>query len=170
MESPDATNLPVRFAISLLKNSKANRPASARVGVALHSQFSIGSVILSAFINLLTATSPFSLIAAAFGGSGAQYILLGYIEVALGYATLTPDSQKKLDDGRDGVGGFLQLPRSSTSRGALIQRQGWLPRSLTGAQHRAALEKKTRDRAQTRIRKPPRVHGGLQQVPGAVSL
>jgi len=41
-------------------------------------------------------TSPFTLIAAAFGGSGAQQDL-GYIEFAPGYATLTPDSQKKLD-------------------------------------------------------------------------
>ena len=97
--SPDATNLPIRFAISLLKNSKGQIDLRVPVSGSLSDpQFSIGSVILSAFMNLLVkaVTSPFSLIAAAFGGSGAQQDL-GYIEFAPGYATLTPDSQKKLD-------------------------------------------------------------------------
>jgi len=99
VESPDATNLPIRFAISLLKNSKGQIDLRVPVSGSLSDpQFSIGSVILSAFMNLLikAVTSPFSLIAAAFGGSGAQQDL-GYIEFAPGYATLTPDSQKKLD-------------------------------------------------------------------------
>jgi len=97
--SPDATNLPIRFAISLLKNSKGQIDLRVPVSGSLSDpQFSIGSVIWSAFKNLLikAVTSPFSLIAAAFGGSGAQQDL-GYIEFAPGYATLTPDSQKKLD-------------------------------------------------------------------------
>lgn len=97
--SPDATNLPIRFAISLLKNSKGQIDLRVPVSGSLSDpQFSIGSVILSAFMNLLVkaVTSPFSLIAAAFGGSGTQQDL-GYIEFAPGYATLTPDSQKKLD-------------------------------------------------------------------------
>jgi hypothetical protein len=99
VESPDATNLPVRFAVSLLKNSKGQIDLRVPVSGSLSDpQFSIGSVILSAFMNLLVkaVTSPFSLIAAAFGGSGAQQDL-GYIEFTPGYATLTPDSQKKLD-------------------------------------------------------------------------
>ena len=99
VESPDATNLPIRFAVSLLKNSKGQIDLRVPVSGSLSDpQFSIGSVILSAFMNLLVkaVTSPFSLIAAAFGGSGAQQDL-GYIEFAPGYATLTPDSQKKLD-------------------------------------------------------------------------
>ena len=97
--SPDATNLPIRFAISLLKNSKGQIDLRVPVSGSLSDpQFSIGSVILSAFMNLLmkAITSPFSLISAAFSGSGAQQDL-GYIEFAPGYATLTPDSQKKLD-------------------------------------------------------------------------
>jgi uncharacterized protein involved in outer membrane biogenesis len=97
--SPDATNLPIRFAISLLKNSKGQIDLRVPVSGSLSDpQFSIGSVILSAFMNLLVkaVTSPFSLISAAFSGSGAQQDL-GYIEFAPGYATLTPDSQKKLD-------------------------------------------------------------------------
>ena len=64
-------------------------------------QFSIGSIILGAFMNLIVkaATAPFSLIASAFGsvtGGGAPQDL-AYIEFAPGYSTLTPESQQKLD-------------------------------------------------------------------------
>ncbi|MGB8414621.1 MAG: DUF748 domain-containing protein [Candidatus Binatus sp.] len=99
VQSPDAMNLPIRFAVALLKNSKGEIDLRVPVSGSLSDpQFSIGSVIWSAFKNLLikAVTSPFSLIAVAFGGSGAQQEL-GYIEFAPGYARLTPDSQKKLD-------------------------------------------------------------------------
>ncbi|HEY9156846.1 DUF748 domain-containing protein [Candidatus Binatus sp.] len=98
VESPDAMNLPIRFAVALLKNSKGEIDLRVPVSGSLSDpQFSIGSVIWSAFKNLIVkaVTSPFSLIAAAFGGGEQQD--LGYIEFAPGYARLTPDSQKKLD-------------------------------------------------------------------------
>src|SRR5208283_1297263 len=101
VDSPDATNLPIRLAVALLKNSKGQIDVRVPISGSLSNpQFSIGSVILGAFMNLIVkaATAPFSLIAAAFGGggSGAQQDL-GYIEFSPGYATLTPDSQQKLD-------------------------------------------------------------------------
>ena len=101
MESPDA----IRSADSIRgltaqEFEGTNRPASADFGVALGFHFSIGSLILGVFKNLIVKaiTAPFSLIAAAFGGSGSgAQQELGYIEFAPGYATLTPDSQQKLD-------------------------------------------------------------------------
>src|SRR5271168_1054587 len=101
VNSPDATNLPIRLAVSLLKNSKGQIDVRIPISGSLSDpQFSIGSIILGAFMNLIVkaATAPFSLIAAAFGGSGsgAQQDL-GYIEFKPGYSTLTPDSQQKLD-------------------------------------------------------------------------
>ena len=101
VNSPDATNLPIRLAVSLLKNSKGQIDVRIPISGSLSDpQFSIGSIILGAFMNLIVkaATAPFSLIAAAFGGSGsgAQQDL-GYIEFQPGYSTLTPDSQQKLD-------------------------------------------------------------------------
>ncbi len=101
VDSPDATNLPIRLAVSLLKNSKGQIDVRIPISGSLSDpQFSIGSIILGAFMNLIVkaATAPFSLIAAAFGGSGsgAQQDL-GYIEFKPGYSTLTPDSQQKLD-------------------------------------------------------------------------
>jgi hypothetical protein len=99
VESPDATNLPIRLAVSLLKNSKGQIDLRIPISGSLSDpQFSIGSIVLGAFMNLIVkaATSPFSLLAAAFGGNGAQEDL-GYIEFAPGYVTLTPASQQKLD-------------------------------------------------------------------------
>jgi uncharacterized protein involved in outer membrane biogenesis/outer membrane protein OmpA-like peptidoglycan-associated protein len=99
VDSPDATNLPIRLAVSLLKNSKGQIDVRVPVSGSLSDpQFSIGKVILSAFMNLIVkaATSPFTLISAAFGGNGEQQDL-GYIEFAPGYVNLTPESQQKLD-------------------------------------------------------------------------
>ena len=97
VESKDATNLPVRLAVALLKNSKGQIDLNLPVSGSLSDpQFSIGGVIWQVFKNLIVkaATSPFSLIAAAFGGGGSQE--LSYIEFAPGYATLTPDSISRL--------------------------------------------------------------------------
>ena len=101
VDSPDATNLPIRLAVSLLKNSKGQIDVRIPISGSLSDpQFSIGAIVLGAFMNLIVkaATAPFSLIAAAFGGvgGGAQQDL-GYIEFKPGYSTLTPDSQQKLD-------------------------------------------------------------------------
>jgi uncharacterized protein involved in outer membrane biogenesis len=102
VDSPDATNLPIRLAVSLLKNSKGQIDVRIPISGSLSDpQFSIGAIILGAFMNLIVkaATAPFSLIASAFGsvtGGGAPQNL-AYIEFAPGYSTLTPDSQQKLD-------------------------------------------------------------------------
>ena len=97
VESKDATNLPVRLAVALLKNSKGQIDLTVPVSGSLSDpQFSIGGVIWQTFKNLIlrAATSPFSLIASAFGGGNGQD--LGYVEFNPGYAKLTPDSVNKL--------------------------------------------------------------------------
>lgn len=96
-DSPDAVKLPVLLAVSLLKDRNGvidiNLPVS---GSLSDPEFSIGGVILRVIVNLLTKaiTSPFSLIASAFGGSGEE---LGYIEFAPGSSTLTDDAHKKIE-------------------------------------------------------------------------
>jgi uncharacterized protein DUF748 len=97
VESKDATNLPVRLAVALLKNSKGQIDLTVPVSGSLSDpQFSIGGVIWQTFKNLIlrAATSPFSLIASAFGGGNGQD--LGYVDFNPGYAKLTPDSVNKL--------------------------------------------------------------------------
>jgi len=97
VDSPDATKLPVLLAVSLLKDRNGvidvNLPVS---GSLSDPEFSIGGVIVRVIVNLLAKaiTSPFALIAHAFGGSGGEE--LGYVEFAPGTATLTPATKEKI--------------------------------------------------------------------------
>ena len=98
VESKDATNLPVRLAVALLKNSRGEIDVRVPVSGSLDDpQFSIGGVILRAFVNLIAraVTAPFSLLASAFGGSGGEE--LGYIEFEPGSSDLSQASVAKLD-------------------------------------------------------------------------
>ena len=98
VESKDATNLPVRLAVALLKNSRGEIDVRVPVSGSLDDpQFSIGGVILRAFVNLIAraVTAPFSLLASAFGGSGGEE--LGYIEFDPGTSNISQASVAKMD-------------------------------------------------------------------------
>ena len=97
VDSPDAVKLPVRLAVSLLKNRRGEIDLNLPVSGSLDDpQFSIGSVVFTAIGNLLAKaiTSPFALIGAAFGG-GEE---LSSIEFDYGSAALTPDAEKRLGE------------------------------------------------------------------------
>jgi len=97
VDSPEATKLPVRLAIAILKDRDGkiilDVPIDGRID---DPKFHIGGVVWGALENILVkvATSPFSLIGAAFGGGGEE---LGYQEFAVGHAELTAGEEKKLD-------------------------------------------------------------------------
>ncbi len=96
VESPDATKLPVRLAIALLKDRKGqiklDLPVSGNID---DPKFSIWKVVWQILGNLLAkaATSPFALLGALFGG-GEE---LSYLEFDYGRANLTEPNLKKLD-------------------------------------------------------------------------
>ena len=95
VESRDATTLPVRLAVALLKNARGEIAVDVPVTGSLSDpEFSLSGVILDAFLNLIVkvVTSPFNLIASAFGTEEE----LDYVEFAPGLATLPSDSQQKL--------------------------------------------------------------------------
>ncbi|MBC8748443.1 MULTISPECIES: DUF748 domain-containing protein [Paraburkholderia] len=97
VDNDTATKLPVRFAISLLKNSRGEIDVNLPVSGSLSNpEFSIGGLIWHAVLSLLekAVTAPFSLIAHAFGGNGEE---LGYVEFEAGSATLTDADKQKLD-------------------------------------------------------------------------
>ena len=97
IESPDATSLPIQFALGLLKNSKGEIDVSLPIAGSLDDpQFSIGGVIGKAIANLLTRviTAPFSALASAFGGAEEE---LSFVEFKPGTAELTDESVKRLD-------------------------------------------------------------------------
>jgi hypothetical protein len=97
VDNNTATKLPVRFAISLLKNSKGEIDVNIPVSGSLSNpEFSLGGLIWHAVLNLLekAVTAPFSLLANAFGGSGEE---MGYVEFDPGSSTLSDTADKKLD-------------------------------------------------------------------------
>ncbi|KWK31775.1 AsmA family protein [Burkholderia stagnalis] len=97
VENDTATKLPVKLAISLLKNSRGEIDVNLPVSGSLSNpEFSVGGLIWRAVLNLIAkaVTSPFTLLAHAFGSGGEE---LGYVEFAPGSYDLNDAQQKKLD-------------------------------------------------------------------------
>jgi hypothetical protein len=96
VDSPDATHLPVRLAVAILKDREGKIVLDVPIEGSLDDpQLRIGKVVTRAILNILTkvATSPFSLLGAVFGG-GEE---LSYQDFAPGSAELSADNVKKLD-------------------------------------------------------------------------
>ena len=96
VKSPDATGLPVRLGIALLKDMDGKIVIDVPIqGSTDDPNFRIGRVVLRVIINLLTkvATSPFALLGAAFGGGGDE---LAFQDFAAGESALTAGEIKKL--------------------------------------------------------------------------
>ncbi len=96
VDSPEATKLPVKLAIALLKNRKGEIDLDVPIsGYTNDPKFSLGRIIIKMLVNILVkaATSPFSLLGKIFGG-GAD---LSYVEFDQGAAAISDASAKKLD-------------------------------------------------------------------------
>lgn len=96
VESPEATKLPVKLAIALLKDRKGEIKLDIPVSGSLDDpKFSIWGIILKILVNLIAkaATSPFALLGAIVGG-GEE---LSFIEFDYGSAALTDPNVKKLN-------------------------------------------------------------------------
>lgn len=75
VESPDATTLPVLFAVNLLKDADGRIDLELPIKGSLDDpQFEIGALVTQVIGNLLkkAVTAPFSLLAAALGGGGGN--------------------------------------------------------------------------------------------------
>jgi flagellar motor protein MotB len=96
VESPDATKLPVKFGISLLKDRKGEIHLDVPVTGRLDDpKFSVFKIVMQVIGNLLVkaATSPFALISALTGG-GEQ---LEYAEFEYGSSEVKDETAKKLN-------------------------------------------------------------------------
>jgi hypothetical protein len=95
VDSPEATKLPVRLAVALLKNRKGEIQLDLPVSGSLDDpKFSAWGVVVKIIVNLLVkaATSPFALLGAIFGG-GEE---LSYLEFDYGKAILDAPGEAKL--------------------------------------------------------------------------
>ena len=101
VESPDATTLPVLFAVKLLTDAKGRIDIQLPISGSLEDpKFTFSALIGQMFGNLFKTaeSSPFSLIAAAAGGGrkGAGEDL-AFVEFDPGHAELSPAARKKLE-------------------------------------------------------------------------
>ena len=97
VDSPDATHLPVRFAIALLKDRDGNIDLDLPVKGSLDDpKFSIGRVILKVLMNLVTkaVTSPFKALSALVGGHEDES--LDVIEFAAGGSAIDSSQTDRL--------------------------------------------------------------------------
>ncbi len=141
--SPEATTLPVKLGVSLLKNREGNIVLEVPVQGDLDDpEFKIGGVVTKVIKNVLVkaATSPFSLLGAAFGGGD------GADGEDLATQTFTPGTAD-LAEG--------ELRKTETLRKALLDRPA-LNLDITGSfapeVDRAALRELTLDK-QVRFRR-----------------
>ena len=94
-ESKQAVPLPIKLAVSLLKDRNGVITLDLPVGGSLDDPtFRVGPIIWKLFVGLITkiVTAPFALLGSLFGG-GPE---LSYIDFPAGVATLTPAQIQKL--------------------------------------------------------------------------
>ena len=97
VNSPDATHLPVRLGIAVLKDRSGKIVLDVPIEGSLDDpQFRLHKVITRALWNIVekAITSPFAVLGAMFGGKGEE---ISYQDFAAGSADLTPASKEKLD-------------------------------------------------------------------------
>ena len=156
VESPDATHLPVRLAIAILKDREGKIVLDVPIEGSLDDpKFRIGKVVTRVIVNILekVATSPFSLLGAVFGGGGEE---LGYQDFAPGSAELTAADKTKLDSLAKGL---YARPSLGLEIAGSIDPDG----DREGLQ-RAALDKEIRMRLWTKLRKSEQATNSVAQV------
>jgi hypothetical protein len=104
VESPDATSLPVKFAIALLKDKNGNIDLNLPVRGDLDDpKFSVIPIVMKVLVQLVikAVTSPFKLFGAIFGGDDEE--VAPAIRFPYGSAALDTTETKKLDAIRQGL-------------------------------------------------------------------
>ena len=156
VESPEATHLPVRLAIAILKDREGKIVLDVPIEGSLDDpKFRIGKVVTRVIVNILekVATSPFSLLGAVFGGGGEE---LGYQDFAPGSAELTVADKAKLDSLAKGL---YARPSLGLEIVGSIDPDG----DREGLQ-RAALDREIRMRLWTKLRKSEQATNSVAQV------
>ena len=158
VESPDATHLPVRLAIAILKDRNGQILLDVPIEGSLDDpQFRIGKVVARAILNILekVATSPFSMLGAVLGGGGEE---LSYQDFVPGSAVLLPANKQKLDSLAKGL---YERPGLQLEIAGSVD-----PEADRASLRRASLDKQIRTRQWTSLRKSERV----TTTPGQLTL
>lgn len=96
VEGPDAPSIPIKLAVTLLKDSRGEINMKVPItGTLKDPQFKMGELIWQALLNLMgkVITAPFSFLGKSYG-DGAD---LSYLDFVPGRSRLTPESEKNLE-------------------------------------------------------------------------
>ena len=148
VNSPEATKLPVRLAVAILKDRQGQIKLDVPIQGSLDDpKFRLHKVIVAAIENLLTkiATSPFAALGAVFGGRGQE---LSYQDFPPGSAALAAAGREKLDAL---VKGLYQRPGLGLEISGSVE-----PETDRDGLQRAALEKELRTAKWMSLRKSER--------------
>lgn len=156
VNSPEATHLPVRLAVAILKDRDGKIVLDVPIQGSLDDpKFRIGKVVTRAIVNILekVATSPFSLLGAAFGGGGEE---LSWQDFAPGSAELTAADEKKLD----------AMAKGLYSRPALkLEIAGSIdPAADHDGLQRAALDRQIRELKWAKLRRSEQATNSVDQL------
>jgi hypothetical protein len=100
VESPDAVNLPIKFAISLLQDRSGGIRLEIPVqGPVDDPKFGLGKIIWKAVSNLIlkAVTAPFALLGGLFGGGAGAGDDLGFVAFETGGGALSVAALKKVE-------------------------------------------------------------------------
>jgi hypothetical protein len=153
---PDATHLPVRLAVAILKDRDGKIILDVPIDGSLDDpKFRIGKVVMRAVVNILekVATSPFSLLGAVFGGGGEE---LSYQDFAAGSAELSPADEHKLDSLAKGL--FARPGLQLEISGSVA------PEADREGLQRAALDHEIRARVWQKLRDAERATNSVDQI------
>jgi hypothetical protein len=145
VESPDATKLPVLFAVNLLKDSKGAINVELPISGSLEDpQFEIGGLITQVVVGLLkkAITSPFSLLTGGSGSSGGNGATgpgndLAFVDFKAGSDDISPGAEQKLDAVAKAL---LDRPAVRIELASRVD-----PKSDLEALRRAALQRELKD-------------------------
>ncbi|MFM2274354.1 MAG: hypothetical protein RL211_226 [Pseudomonadota bacterium] len=119
-------SLPVKLAVALLADRNGVIDINLPISGSLNDpQFSLGPIIFKVIVNLIVKaiTSPFSLLASAFGGGGDELSMVGF---APGSAVLTPAAQAGLDKVAKALGDRPALKMTVVGASSLeLERDGY---------------------------------------------
>jgi hypothetical protein len=156
VDSPDATHLPVRLAVAILKDRDGRIVLDVPIEGSIDDpKLRIGKVVERAIMNILekVATSPFSLLGALFGGGGEE---LGWQDFTAGSAELTAVDKQKLDSL---VKGLFARPALQLEISGSVEPDG----DREGLQ-RAALDRELRTRVWMKLRKAEQATNSVDQI------
>jgi len=169
VDSPEATHLPVKLAIALLKDSNGVIDLPVPVDGNLDDpNFHLGPIIWKVVVNLVTkiVTSPFKLLGSLFGGGEN----LNIIEFAPGSAAIDPAATAKIESLRKAMASRpalkLEIPEASCPEAdsAALASRGW--QDAQTALARAELGKHADDpgAVEALLRDPKQYRSALQRA------